>query len=120
MNKSELEKKVQVVKNELDKLKNKKSGRRKYIPSHLYEKIFELLKNYSQKELGDKLDIRPDSISRAKTKIEKTKQVSKKQKFIEPPKFIKIEQQENKISFVKGKIILEVVTSSGVKVTLFD
>ena len=118
MNKSEARNEIKLIKKELDQLISKKSGRRKRIPSSLYSKILGLLEHYSQKELGDKLGIRADTISRAK--IKKIKPIIKKQKMIESPKFVKVEQKESGLSLTKGKVILEIVTNSGTRVTLFE
>ncbi len=120
MNHLEAENKISTISEKISKLKIGPKGRRSPIPSELYQEIIPLLEYCSQRELANKLGIDPSLISQAKMRVKIPKQTTKKHGITSGPQFIRVEQKHDNISLAKGKVILEVTTNSGVRVTLFD
>lgn len=121
---SEVKERVKLLKQEIDTLKIGKTGKRSPIPRPLIQKVIELLHYYSQKDLAQKLGISPSLISKAKSRGERSVKNSTKPNLATSHKFIKVDKKEKNINLasaaMKGKVILEVVTSSGVKVMLYE
>ena len=99
--------------------KRGKSGRPSAMPDQLVNDIQKLSQYFSQAELSRRLNIKPARMHRAVkrgTETGKTLTIS--------PSFVKVIQESEKPSLqnspTKGKIILEMITKSGMTISVFE